>query len=154
MLRADTIGELSRLVDVTTKEADGRAAGSDEEAAKVSEQQAKDAGTPTNVTEAMDEYAFGKQMGANQVTEIKQKGEKAAITIELRQKSNKELAASVSEGDVYGVINQLVASQNPLIAQIGKLASQRPYFGIGLKSMFPGMPCLLAQRVPTAHRMA
>ena len=120
-------------------EGEGRTAVSDEEAGKLNEKQAKDAGTPTNVTEAMDAYAFGQQMGAKQITEIKQKGEKASITIELRQKSNKELATSVSEGDVYGVIAELRNSKNPLISRIGSLAAERPYFGIGLKSMFPGI---------------
>ena len=118
-------------------EGEGRAAVSDEETRKINEQQAKDAGTPSNVTEAIEEHAFGKQMGAEPFTETRVKGHKAYITTGIRQAPNKELGKAIKDENTSGAIEQLLKSKNPIIAQIAKLASDRPLFGVGMMSYFP-----------------
>lgn len=88
--------------------------------------------------DAINLHFFGQKVGAETVTSAGKQG----VGISLAQTKNKKLEDAVEDEDGEGVLNQLLKSKNPIIANLAKIAMGKPAFGI---RRFKG-------RVPRKHK--
>lgn len=76
--------------------------------------------------DAINLHFFGQKVGAETVASTGKQG----VGISLAQTKNKKLENAVEDEDGEGVLNQLLKSKNPIIANLAKIAMDKPAFGI------------------------